>query len=240
MGTLQACVSNVRRGATAPQRGKARSVGEKKTETQASTQLNSDRTPTPTCTGNDLTLVRKAIAGNVDAQRNLFARHRPRLLRTAFSLLHNEEDAKDAVQDGLCKAYFKLRSFQGRSSFDTWLTRIVINSALMARRKNKPHEEDSLDDFLEGKSEKLPGPLVARGPDPEDLCSAMELKIVMERHIRELPAQMREALQMRMKSDLCIRELAENVGIPTSALKSRVFRARRHLVRALRHSLKTG
>lgn len=64
-------------------------------------------------------IVQKAIAGDTEAQERLFARHRPRLYRTAVALLRNKEDAEDAVQDGLCKAYTNLRSFQGRSSFST-------------------------------------------------------------------------------------------------------------------------
>ena len=58
-----------------------------------------------------------------------------RLQRTALAILRNKEDAEDAVQDALCRAYIRLQSFQGKSSLSTWLTRIVINSALMIRRR---------------------------------------------------------------------------------------------------------
>ena len=94
-------------------------------------------------------IVQKAIAGDIEAQEHLFARHRSRLYKTAVALLRNKEDAEDAVQDGLCNAYTHLRSFQGRSSFSTWLTSIVINSALMSRRRRRAHPEASLDDMLE-------------------------------------------------------------------------------------------
>ena len=78
----------------------------------------------PLCyTGNDWAVVQQAIADNAFAQERLFAHHSDRLYRTAFSVLRNKEDAEDAVQDGLCKAYTNLRSFQGRSSFSTWLQR---------------------------------------------------------------------------------------------------------------------
>ena len=78
-------------------------------------------------------LVQQAIAGNADAQEQLFKTYTPRLFRTAFAVLRNKEDAEDAVQDSWCRAYRNLRSFQGRSAFSTWLTRIAINSALMRR-----------------------------------------------------------------------------------------------------------
>jgi RNA polymerase sigma factor (sigma-70 family) len=93
-------------------------------------------------------VVQQAIAGNVDAQERLFAPHTGRLYRTTFAVLRNEEDAEDALQDGLFKAYTSLRSFQGRSSFSTWLTRIVINSALMTLRRKSGHPEASLDEIL--------------------------------------------------------------------------------------------
>src|SRR5208337_1173120 len=117
MGVLQACLSDlVPQLGAAPFRGSAGSAA-------AHTR----------CT--EWAIVQKAIAGDTEAQEHLFARHRPRLYRTAVALLRNKEDAEDAVQDGLCKAYTHLRSFQGRSSFSTWLTSIVINSALMSRRR---------------------------------------------------------------------------------------------------------
>jgi len=77
-------------------------------------------------------LVQQAIAGNADAQEQLFKTHTPRLFRTAFAVLRNKEDAEDAVQDSWCRAYRNLRSFQGSSALSTWLTRIAINSALNA------------------------------------------------------------------------------------------------------------
>src|ERR1700687_2438113 len=89
-------------------------------------------------------VVQQAIAGDADAQKRLFAGHSDKLHRVAFNLLRNKEDAEDAVQDGLCRAYTGLRSFQGRSSFSTWLTRIVINSALMSRRRKSVRPEASI------------------------------------------------------------------------------------------------
>ena len=65
-------------------------------------------------------LVQQAIAGNADAQEQLFKTYTPRLFRTAFAVLRNKEDAEDAVQDSWCRAYRNLRSFQGRSAFSTW------------------------------------------------------------------------------------------------------------------------
>ena len=80
-------------------------------------------------------LIQRALGRDPDALSRLFNQCVSRLNRVALSVLHNKKDAEDAVQDGLLKAYLHLDSFQGGSQFSTWLTRIVINAALMALRR---------------------------------------------------------------------------------------------------------
>ena len=155
MGMTQACSSNVGPMAVAPHllakepRGRAGRI-----DSGAVRPLDSDQVPAPRHLGNEWAAVQQAIAGNADAQEGLFAPHTRRLYRTVFALLNNKEDAEDALQEGLCKAFTSLRSFEGRSSFSTWLTRIVINSALMARRRKSAHPEASLDEMLDDHPEQ--------------------------------------------------------------------------------------
>jgi len=113
-------------------------------------ELECDGTAGPRSTGDEWVLVQQAIAGDASAFDLLIDPALSRLKSVAYAMLHNWEDAEDALQDGLCKAFCRLRSFQGRSSFSTWLTRIVINSALMTiRRRNRKRNylEYSLDDI---------------------------------------------------------------------------------------------
>src|SRR6266852_4708743 len=79
-------------------------------------------------------LIARARRGDQEALETLFARNNRALYQTALRLLGNPEDAEDALQEGLLAAYRNLRRFEGRSQFSTWLTRIVINAALMRRR----------------------------------------------------------------------------------------------------------
>jgi len=79
----------------------------------------------------------RAIAGDRNAREQLFKMHAGKLYRTAFAVLGNKEDTEDALQESWFRAYGNLKSFEGRSSFSTWLTRIVINSGLMILRKNR-------------------------------------------------------------------------------------------------------
>src|SRR5215471_7344451 len=81
-------------------------------------------------------LVEEARHGTAGSFEALCAPYRKRLLQTGFTITGNREDAEDAVQDSLMRAFLGINDFRGVSSFSTWLTRIVINSALMIRRKN--------------------------------------------------------------------------------------------------------
>jgi len=198
--------------------------------------LNSESIVAPR--GKEWAIVQQAIAGNVNAQESLFDRHTSRLYRTAFGVLRNKEDAEDALQDGLCKAYTNLRSFQGRSSFSTWLTRIVINSALMIRRRKCAHPEASLEEVLESHPERMMQGVVDTRPDPENACSTLETNGLVEQHVRQLPPALQAAFRLRAIDGLSVAESSRALGISISAFKSRISRARHRLVYLLQQSLK--
>jgi RNA polymerase sigma-70 factor (ECF subfamily) len=199
--------------------------------------LNSDRSVAPRDLGEEWAVVQQAIAGNADAQEHLFAPHTRRLYRIAFALLHNKEDAEDALQDGLCKAYASLRSFQGRSSFSTWLTRIVINSALMARRRKSAHPEASLDEILVSQPEQLLHGGVDARPDPERTCAEVEINALVEENVRQLPPALQAAFRLHAMNGISGPESSKALGISPSAFKSRIFRARGKLACGLQRSL---
>src|SRR6266478_4024200 len=91
-------------------------------------------------------LIRAGQRGDAQAIESLFGRYHRQLFQTALRVLGNAEDAEDALQDGLLSAYRNLKRFEGRSQFSTWLTRIVINAALMKRRSAKARPAVSLDE----------------------------------------------------------------------------------------------
>lgn len=182
-------------------------------------------------------LVQQAIAGSAVAQEQLFKTHAPRLFRAAFAVLRNKEEAEDAVQDSWYRAYRNLGSFQGRSAFSTWLTRIVINSALMRRRRKKVRTEASLDEILDNHSESIVDRAVDERPNPEQACLANEVKALIERQIGELPPGMRGAFRLREVEGFSATETVEALGIHNSALKSRISRARQKMAGALKQSI---
>lgn len=202
-----------------------------------SRQLNSGRITASCDMRKDWAVVQQAIAGNADAQESLFAPHTRKLYRIALVLLDNKEDAEDALQDGLCKAFTSLRSFQGRSSFSTWLTRIVINSALMARRRKLVHSEASLDEMLDNQPVQMPRGVVDARSDPEKLCAASELHARVEEHVSQLPPALQVAIRLHAIYGFSATDSGKLLGVSASAIKSRIFRARLKLACRLHRSL---
>ena len=182
-------------------------------------------------------LIRKGVEGSEDALERLFARYARTLYPTALKLLGNPEDAEDALQDGLLSAFRNLRRFEGRSQFSTWLTRIVINAALMRLRSQRTHPMASIDD--EGSQEDdlaLAERIADRAPNPEENYARKELNEIFERKLEELSPSLRSALLLRDVQGLSTEEAARALGVPEGTLKSQLHRARAQLANLLRHT----
>jgi RNA polymerase sigma-70 factor, ECF subfamily len=171
-------------------------------------------------------LVHRGIKGDSQALEILFARYEHTLYRNALRLLGNEDDALDALQDGMLLAYQNLHRFEGRSRFSTWLTRIVINSALMRMRKMRAHEVVSIDAENGSEEMTLADQLQDPRPNPESVFMENELCEVLENNLRTLSPDLRAALILRHGEEKSTEEVAKDLGIGENTLKSRVRRAR--------------
>lgn len=177
-------------------------------------------------------MIQRAIDGDSEAQDQLFARYRTRLYRLALRLLRRKEEAEDAVQDGLLLAYKNLSSFQGRSLFSTWLTRIVVNAALVRMRRQRARPEFFLQEI--SPEERFPaGNVVDSRPDPEQECAYLETRNILDGALEELSPSIRSAFQLRELQDLSNSEAAELSGVQVGAFKSRISRARSQLAERL-------
>ena len=157
----------------------------------------------------------------------MLSRYLPSFHRQAFRRLGNAADAEDAVQDALLSAYKHLDQFRGQARMSTWLTAIVLNAARIHLRRRPRQTHVSLDDCPEGENdhsllERLPD----RGPSPEDAFRSSEDREYLMQLMQKLPPTLRTAYQLRALEGLTIREIASNLGVTQSAVKSRVFRAR--------------
>jgi RNA polymerase sigma-70 factor, ECF subfamily len=104
----------------------------------------------------DSTLVAATKNGESQAFEFLVKRHEAKVLSRAFRITRNREDAQDVVQESFHKAFMHLDSFQAKSSFSTWFTRIVINEGLMCLRRNRARGEVSLDDVRPESEDLVP------------------------------------------------------------------------------------
>jgi RNA polymerase sigma-70 factor, ECF subfamily len=174
-------------------------------------------------------LVRRAAQGDTEAQELLFMRYRSRLYRLALRLLHSKEDAEDAVQDALLSAYRNIGRFEGRSLFSTWLTRIVVNAALVKMRRQRSRPELFLQDASPEEQLSMDAKCVDSRPDPEQAYASIETRLLVEDALEDLSPSIRWAFQLRELQDLSNAEAAEISGIELGAFKSRISRARNQL-----------
>lgn len=156
----------------------------------------------------------------------------PRLLKIAFRITRNREDAEDAVQDSLMRAFMHLESFRENSAFSTWLTRIVMNSALMIRRKNRAVQQLSSDDLSQSGERRLPLQIPDHAPNPEQTYVVRERKTLLYQAIRRLRPRMRAVIEIAQLQELPVKEAARVLDISVSAAKGRFFQARAALRRS--------
>lgn len=179
-------------------------------------------------------LIARAQQGDPVAIETLFARHSPALYRTALRLLGNEAEAEDAVQDGLLSAFRNLRRFEGRSQFSSWLTRIVINAALMRLRRHRARPTVSIDGEQPENELQLADLLEHPGAAPDELVAGGQLREILAGSVEELTPALRKAFLLRYAGGLSNEEAARKLGISVLALKTRVHRARTVLADKMR------
>ncbi|MGD0910151.1 MAG: sigma-70 family RNA polymerase sigma factor [Candidatus Acidiferrales bacterium] len=154
------------------------------------------------------------------------SRYSPMLYRIALRRLRNVEDAEDALQDALLSAHKHIGEFQGRSKLSSWLTRIVINMAGMKLRSRTRREIVSLDQAPGDGETALANKLVDARPNPETICAQAEMEDRLRTAVAHISPKLRVAFQMREIDGFSTMETAYMLGIRTTALKSRLRRAR--------------
>jgi len=184
----------------------------------------------------DHLLVEEAINGSAAAFGVLFDRYERRVLRVAWRVLRNHEDAEDAAQQAFEHAYVHLRGFQQQSRFSTWLSRIAINDALMLLRKRHPGCV-SIDESEALEKEDMTVETHNAAITPEQLCEARELRDILSTAIGELKPILGKVVQLRELDELTTRQTAKALGLPVGTVKASAFRARRLLRRKLAERL---
>jgi RNA polymerase sigma-70 factor (ECF subfamily) len=188
--------------------------------------------------GSEEKLIRAGQRGDHQAVETLFRRYQRPLFQTALRVLGNTEDAEDALQDGLLSAYRNLKRFEGRSQFSTWLTRIVINAALMRRRSAKARPAVSLDE--PPREDELPAAerFADDGLTPEQVFANTEIREMLSENLDQLSPLLRTAFVLREVQGYSTGEAAKKLGVTENTLKARLWRARHQLAERLGRRLR--
>jgi RNA polymerase sigma-70 factor (ECF subfamily) len=171
-------------------------------------------------------LISAAKSGDAVAFVELSKRHSNKILRRAYRIVKNWQDAEDVLQESLLRAFLHLKDFEERSSFSSWLTRIAINFALMNLRKKRGHIEISMDVINDDHGIRYPWEPKDPAESPESRCSRREREDLLEGAIRQLPPTLRQVVQMKFIDGRSGEEVAQTLGISVPAAKSRLARAK--------------
>jgi RNA polymerase sigma-70 factor (ECF subfamily) len=179
-------------------------------------------------------LLERILAGDSAAFTELMRKYNRRLYRVARSILRDDMEAEDALQDAYLQAYRALPDFRTESSLGTWLTRIVMNAALVHRRK-----AGRLAEIIElgtgaGMDERHCAiPPRDDAAQPERAALRAQTRRLIEARIDTLPESFRTVFVLRVLEELSVEETSETLGIPEATVRSRHFRARAMLREAL-------
>ena len=174
----------------------------------------------------DECLLARFARGDRSALEELFQRYRGLAYRVTYRLLGHEADALDAVQEGFIKALTRLDSFQGRSTFKTWLLRVVSNAALDLGRQRGRREMISLD-LPESPDGEAIAPLTH--DDPALGLERADLRRLLDQALAALPEAQRQTFVLHAEAELSYREVAEVMDISIGTVMSRLFYARQKL-----------
>jgi len=182
----------------------------------------------------DRELIHRAQKGDKAAFRKLVDRHQRRAFAIAVGLVRDENDARELVQEAFLRVHRGLGSFEGGSSFFTWLYRIVTNLAIDLMRK--PGRRDAeLSDNHPADEEPSDFPLVSRidGADPLDVMRRREIAQRIQTALDALPPYHRGVILMREVEGMSYEEMAQAMGVSKGTIMSRLFHARQKLQKAL-------
>ena len=180
-------------------------------------------------------ILRLAREGDPAAFRILIRRHDRHLYRIARSVLLDDHEAEDVVQETYVRAFIRLVDFRGDASLSTWLTRIALNEALQRHRRRRRVVSLDILDSASGHADAQihRSPMIAPDQDPERATAQHQIRLLLERAIDDLPDAFRTVFVMRDIEEASTEETASVLGLHPQTVKTRLHRARRRLRDAL-------
>ena len=190
----------------------------------------------------DMALVERARSRDGAAVRLIMQRHNRRLYRVARSVLDDEAEAEDVVQETYTRAFTHLDGFRGEAQLSTWLTRIALNEALGRLRQRRVtvglSDIDAIND--QGEARVIFLPSARQDSDPEAAAARTEVRRLLERAVDDLPETFRMVFVLRDIEEMSTEETASQLGLRPETVKTRLHRARRLLRQSLDRTLSSA
>jgi RNA polymerase sigma-70 factor (ECF subfamily) len=179
---------------------------------------------------NEAALVARTKAGSATAFSDLMKHCERSVFQVLLRMTRNQEDAEDARQEAMLKAFLHLDRFEGRSRFSTWVTRIAMNEALMKLRSRRSGKQVSLDEMVDaGDSEVLVRKVSKTNEHPDQIYARRELQETLAEAIADLQPQSQRVFVLRALEQRSTSETAKALKVSPTAVKSRFRRARLQL-----------
>ncbi len=179
----------------------------------------------------DSVAIERAVAGDGDGFKVLVERYSQLVFRLAYRMTGSESEAEDVVQETFLRAYRSLSSYDGRSSFSTWLYRIATNFTLdlIAKRNRRSEQQPPVFDDEEDRQWDVP----STSPGPDRIAASSQIQRRLRIAMTQLSAQERTAFVLRHFEELSIEEVSDSLGIGPGAARHCIFRAVQKLRRSL-------
>ena len=171
----------------------------------------------------DEDLIGRVLAGEIALFELLMRRHNQRIYRAIRSILRDDSESEDVMQETYVRAYEHLAQFEGRARFSTWLTRIAVNEAIkrsIARGRLDPLELDKAE-----REDHMTPAFQQPTTTPESNASQSELTSILERAVMALPDGYRSVVMLRDIEDMSTAEAAEALSLTEANVKVRLHRA---------------
>ena len=176
----------------------------------------------------DVEIIQRVSTGDRNAFELLMRRYNRSLYRTARSIVQDDAEAEDVLQDAYLLAFRNLQKFRGESTLSTWLTRIVVNSAIARSRKMTRRAEiieiGSELDWNEHLANASVDPNLVE--QPEQAAERGEMRCIIEKKIDDLPETFRTVFMLRALEEMTVEDTAACLGIPEATVRTRYFRAK--------------
>lgn len=188
----------------------------------------------------DEALVARALEGDQSAAEELVARYHEKAFGVAYHLCSgNSDEARDLTQEAFLRAFAKLATFRGRSSFYTWFYRILVNTCRDGRRRLRRWKQRfafwraTSEEQRAGELTPEEHPDQTEQADPFAVATTKELHERLRRAVLSLPGKQRTAFQLKVFHGMTIHEIAEVMNSAEGTVKSHLFRATQFLREAL-------